>query len=296
MDKKMNKNDIFDFGRFGKYFTSDLRTCAANYGLTLFVISIIVQIALYLTSVGMNGLFSQTWQGPGVILRVSTFIIAMVCMTITMPVKCYGRITEKQYGSFWISIPASRLEKFLSMIILTCIVVPVIGVVLYLSVDWLICLVDKTCGQNIIAGVISVIKDLNIALDEMAAEEIMLNGTLVSMDFIKQIYSPWLYIDEFFVMSLPFLLGAIFFKSAKTVKTFLMLAAIGATMSMIMTPLTTGLVFDIMGSAGNEEEIAARMLNSGVMKNLGVIDTIADAITNLALMAGIWFRIKTLKH
>jgi len=39
-----------------------------------------------------------------------------------------------------------------------------------------------------------------------------------------------------------------------------------------------------------------QMFNNKLFKNLVLIDTVTDTVTNLALMAGIWFRIKTLKH
>jgi hypothetical protein len=38
------------------------------------------------------------------------------------------------------------------------------------------------------------------------------------------------------------------------------------------------------------------IFDNGIFMNLVLIDTISDAIVNIALMIGIWFRIKTLKH
>ena len=50
----MNTNDIFNFRRFGKYFSSDFKTCRANYGLSLIVITILIQVGLYVTTVALN--------------------------------------------------------------------------------------------------------------------------------------------------------------------------------------------------------------------------------------------------
>ena len=36
--------------------------------------------------------------------------------------------------------------------------------------------------------------------------------------------------------------------------------------------------------------------NCGFFRHFALIDTISDTLVNLTLMAGIWFRIKTLKH
>ena len=38
------------------------------------------------------------------------------------------------------------------------------------------------------------------------------------------------------------------------------------------------------------------LFNNGFFKNLVLIDIISDTIFNAALLTGIWFRIKTLKH
>ena len=300
----MKTNEIFNLRRFGKYFCSDFRTCTANFGLSLLTISVLAPIALYVLTIAFNGIFAQVWQGPGIGLRLFTFLIAMLCLTVTMPVKCYGKITEKQYGSFWISLPASRLEKFLSMVLMTCVIVPVIGITIYLALDWLNCIIDKTCEESIIAFFISLGRDMNEGINE-----IILNlGNLPPMeadsaltpemikDFFVQFTSPWLYIDELLAMSLPFLLGAIFFKNGKTVKTFLAIAAFSTIISMIASPLFAGYFIELMNGAVDDEEMAIQMFSSGLFQNMLWIDLISDTLTNVGLLLCIWFRLKTLKH
>lgn len=296
------KNDIFNFRRFGKYFASDFRTCLANYGLSLITISILFQLALYAVSVGMNILLDHQWDGPDMGLRTFVCGIAMLCITVTMPVKCYGRLTEKQYGSFWLTLPASRLEKFISMILLTCIITPLAGGILFLGVDSIICALDPTCGNSLIAGFCELVRNMGELTGEI--DQIRLNlgiGVHVEAgaegsDIMKQVSSPWLYIDEIFSITLPFLLGAIYFKSGKTVKTFLCIAAFSMLTSAIMGPFITKYSLELLNNAANEEAIISEMLNSGIFKHLAVIDTITDTVVNLALFTGIWFRIKNLKH
>ena len=115
-------------------------------------------------------------------------------------------------------------------------------------------------------------------------------------DIMKQMSSPWLYVDEIFGITLPFLLGAIYFKSGKTVKTFLCIAAFSMLTSAIMGPFITKYSLELLNNAANEEAIISEMLNSGIFRHLAVIDTITDTVMNLALFTGIWFRIKNLKH
>lgn len=293
------KNDIFNFRRFGKYFASDIRTCAANYGLSLLTISLLSPLVLYVIVATINQIMHNTWDGPDIGLRVFAFAVAMICMVVTMPVKCYGKITEKQYGSFWLTLPASRLEKFISMILMTCIIVPVSGVLLYLGLDALICAFDHTCGQNLFAGGLELLQKMGEANEvtlNLIDENITIEDATLVQELVRQMNNPWMYIDEIFCFTLPFLLGAVFFRNGKTVKTFIALFAISTVTGMICSPIMTNWVMEMFNNLNEDPDAILQMFNNKLFKNLVLIDTVTDTVTNLALMAGIWFRIKTLKH
>ena len=293
------KNDIFNFRRFGKYFATDFRTCCANYGLSLLTISLLSPLVLYVIIVTINQIMHNTWDGPDIGLRVFAFAVAMICMVVTMPVKCYGKITEKQYGSFWLTLPASRLEKFISMILMTCIIVPVSGALLYLGLDALICAFDHTCGQNLFAGGTELLQRMGEAKDvtlSLIDESITIEDATLAQEIVRQMNNPWMYIDEIFCFTLPFLLGAVFFRNGKTVKTFIALFAISTVTGMICSPIMTNWVMEMFNNLNEDPDAILQMFNNKLFKNLVLIDTVTDTVTNLALMAGIWLRIKTLKH
>ena len=293
------KNDIFNLRRFGKYFGTDIRTCWANYGLSLLTLSILSPVFFYILSTGFNLLLKSTWDGPDMGMRFFVFCIAVVCMVITMPVKCYGKITEKQYGSFWLTLPASRLEKFISMFLMTCIIVPFTGIAIYLGIDALICAFDHTCGNNLITGAIGLIRnmgDIKELTMNLVDENITIEDSALIQDIFHQINSPLLYIDEIFGITLPFLLGAVFFKNGKTVKTILVLFAFSTAFSIAITPMMESWASEVMAGMNDGTTVIRRLFDNGLFKNLVLIDTITDTVFNLALLAGIWFRIKTLKH
>ncbi len=293
------KNDIFNFRRFGKYFTTDIRTCWANFGLSLLTISLLFPTVLYIVTTAFNLILRSSWDGPDMGIRVFVFAVAMFCLVVTMPVKCYGRITEKQYGSFWLTLPASRLEKFVSMFIMTCIIVPITGTVLYLGADALICALDHTCGRNLVAGGMELLRhmsDLQEFTMNLGEESLTVENATVAQELVRQINSPWLYVDDFFGITLPFLLGAVFFKNGKTVKTFLAIFAFSMATSIIMSPFLADWASEIVTNANNDPQTVISMFSHGIFKHLALIDTITDTIVNLALLVGIWFRIKTLKH
>lgn len=296
----MKTKDIFDINRFGKYFVSDLKTCSANYGLSLLTISLLTPLALYVITIIFNLILHMGWEGPSLITRAIVFGIAMFCMVVTMPVKCYGGLTDKQYGSFWLTLPASGLEKFLSMIIITCIIAPLAGIALYLGLDALISAIDKTCGGSLGFGLIQLLEGMGNMNGTIADLKMNLgNEGIVISDgtekLFKQITSPWMYIDDIICMMLPFLLGAICFKKGKIVKTFIAMAVFSTALSIIVTPIILAMISpyiaDIKAGADINE-----IFNSGLIKNMSWIDTLSDTLLNVGLLAGIWFRIKTLKH
>lgn len=293
------KNDIFNFRRFGKYFASDIRTCTANYGLSLLTIAILFPVGTYILTTAFNLLLRSTWEGPGMGLRFFVFAVAMFCLVVTMPVKCYGKITEKQYGSFWLTLPASRLEKFVSMVIMTCIIAPVLGTAVYLATDAIICALDHTCGRNLVAGGLELFRNLGemkeITLN-FVDESITVEDATIVHEILRQVSTPWIYIDEIFGITLPFLLGAIFFKSGKTVKTILAIFGFSTVVSIVFSPLMANFAADIVTNANSDPTAVLELFSNGIFKNLILIDTVSDVIFNLAIIAGIWFRIKTLKH
>ncbi|MBR4978723.1 MAG: hypothetical protein IKY95_07215 [Bacteroidales bacterium] len=286
--------DIFDFKRFGKYFVSDFKGCVANYGLSLITISMLLYLICYVVTVSFGLIMNQGWEGLGLGTRATLFVIAMITLVITMPVKCYGKITEKQSGSFFLTLPVSRLEKFVSMLLMTIVVAPVIGTALYLGLDALVCLFDKTCGNNLVSEMQD-LATIIMNIPEEAAMEAALGEIPENVaKFIKEITCPWLYVDDMIGTSLIFLLGAVFFKKGKTVKTIMACIALAIAASIIATPIMTpwtNEIFDMMDN-GNFDEI----FNFGIFRHAALFDTLNDTLMNIALLIGIWFRIKTLKH
>ena len=299
----MKTKDIFNFRRFGKYFASDFRTIIANYGLSLFTLAILTPIATYALISGFAYLMLGEWAGPQLPVRAVIFAMMMLCIVVTMPVKCYGRLTEKQYGSFWLTLPASRLEKFISMFLMTCVIVPVTGLAIFMGLDAIICAFDPTCGKGLLATGFNYFANANQFIDEIGgelmlnfgSEQIPVGDKSLELDILREINNPWMYVDDFFGMSLPFLLGALCFKKGKTVKTFLVLAAIGTLGSAIMVPFVKEWAMRIAES-NDPTSLIHNMFNHGFFRHFVLIDTISDTVMNLAMMAGIWFRIKTLKH
>lgn len=234
-------------------------------------------------------------------LRVGVFAIAMFCMVVTMPVKCYGKLTDKQYGSFWLMLPASRLEKFISMLLICCIIAPALGLGMYIGMDALICTIDHTCDKSLLAGAIDLMDEITTIKMNMGGVEVDVPKESImtwenGSKFIRQITNPWLYVDEVLCVSLPFLLGAICFKKGKTVKTFLAMAALSMLISIMASPLMMAITNNLLQAAGGDEEAMKMVFESGFYNNLIWLDIVSDTLLFGGTLIAIWYRIKTLKH
>lgn len=290
------KNDIFDIRRFGKYFISDIKTCIADFGLSLAVTCLSATLVVYALTVITNLMFTHGWSGPGLAVRLTAFLVIFFVIIINAPGKCYGNITDKQYGSFWLTLPASRMEKFVSMTLISCIIIPVTSAALFLGIDALTCCIDHTCGQSVAANVSHIASQI-ISFD-ISAE---LEGSIPSEfnRMFEQLSNPWIYIDDFIGMTLPFLLGALIFKKNKAAKTILALIIISTAVSMAATPVLAIFGRNLIETIELAEGTAAgleMLLDSWVFRNIALIDTISDSIVNIACLAAIYYRIKTLKH
>ena len=276
--------DIFNIKRFGKYFLSDLKSAYSNFGLS-FALICTMEVIVYLFC-GLITMFSNgTWSGIDLPVRAFILLVSLMMLVITMPAKCYGHITDKQAGSLWLTIPVSLLEKFLSMILITCLVIPALFGVSFLFFDWAICSIDHSCGDSYVK-LLGTIPEVIRSIPELEIE-----------NFIHQISTPFLYIDDLVGGILIFLLGALCFKTNKNVKTILTLIAISMGVSMISGPIVMWYISHYSGS-GFEELLVdpSSVLGLSLFKNSVLWDTINDLVIMTGLMIAVYFRLKTIKH
>ena len=271
---------------------SDIRTCIADYGLSLILISM-MGVIIYIGTILMGLIFNGTWEGPEIEFRLTTFAVCMFVLVVTMPVKCYGKITAKKEGSDWLMVPVSQMEKFLSMVIMTVFIVPVVSAATYLCLDAITCAIDNTCGVSLIGSFRNLIVNFAGMTATTYSEAEVMPGLL---EFIRQVSNPLLYVDDIIGICLIFLLGAIVFKTGKTAKTILAFFITTTVLGLILTPIIMHYFGGLAINFPDNPQMTAEMFNLGIFRHVALIYTINDTIVNLALMTGIYFRIKTLKH
>jgi len=291
-------NDVLNMNRLGRYLVTDIRNAVARFGISLLVIATISLTGYLLT--GCMSLFTGNgWHSMGVIGRFFLFGISTVIILVASPARIYGFITDKKEGSSYLTVPVSGFEKTVSMVLVSCIIVPLAFFAIYLLLDQIVCLLDHSCGDSILM----ILGERRVNLANALSDEFK------DMDFyfpkaLTALSNPFLYMDDIAEVCLIFLLGALIFKSSKPAKTIGCLILISIAFSMIATPIFTYGVLDAdkfreLTASGNitpDELFDMFPVMSWMMKHPVLVDTISDTLVNVGLFIAIYFRVKRIKH
>jgi hypothetical protein len=272
-------NEIFDFNRFWTYFKYDLKQMWRNHSKAAIMIGGASAI-FYVIWVLASLVFTQHWSSPVIYARLAVFILAFAILELYM-VRAYGYLTEKKEGSAWLMVPASKTEKFVSMLLMVCIVIPLLFFVVYMVLDGFLSLVDPTYGQALVSGGIKVYSELIEGITELGAESPI---TFTPSSFIFPT------LIGLFCNFLYFHLCGICFKKNKLVGAIAILFGLSLVLSLltgIFVPrFFTNIDFD------NMDEMQIAHWVTGCM-NAGVI---ISCLMTVGLGWGVWRRIKTIQH
>ena len=150
-------NNTFDFNRFGKVVSLDVKRYVSQFGLT-FLILCAMPIVLWLLSL----VFSFTMP---CMVRVWVAMMTVWLSAILVPAKAFGHINLQREGVGFAMLPASNLEKFLSIALL-CILTPIAVMACSYGIDSLLTLLPFGGFKNFISGgVLQTMKDFLIDID-----------------------------------------------------------------------------------------------------------------------------------
>lgn len=274
-------NNNFNFGRFGKYFVYDLKRQWKNIGMLVltFALSPVIFYMLYmffaaLFDGGLMKLFSgMSIDGHSIWVRFGMAAVMITIFVMLFPSRAYGEITNKAKGSEWLMLPASRLEKFTSMMLISLVVIPLVYVVVYFLSDAFVCLLDKSCGDSLMS--------------------FRINKEIGSSDFVIPANGLWILASTIVGDAIVFLLGGLIFKKWKVVGTVLVLFALQMVFSGLLSVFITNADLDWWGNWFTDWKI----------RHADSIDIWLNAFINFwhLLILAIcgtwsWFRIKRLQH
>ena len=270
-------NQTFNFKRFSTYFKYDLTQMWRNHSKAAILIGGASAI-FYILWVMFSLVFNQQWQSPVPAARLVVFSLAFFALELYQ-VRTYGYITDKKAGSSWLMIPASRAEKFVSMLLISLVVVPLLFFVVYMLLDGFISLVDPTYGKALITGFSSAYDQMVNVLTQISEQTpIIIKPSTLIIPTIVSYCCNFLY----------FLLCGICFKRNKLVGAIAILFLISTVSSLVMGFFVPDMAeyFDAI-----DEENIMQYFNQ-----LITICTCVTGVIALGLGWGVWYRIKTLQH
>lgn len=267
-------NRIFDFGRFGRYLAYDLRNARNNMGFTLLVygVALIFLFVFYeICSLVFSGSFSPVSFG----FRTVWLLALVVLCSIMAPSRLYGRVTDKRFGTEFLLLPASTFEKFLSMVIISAIVLPVCLTVLLLFSDTLLGLLfPNYYGSPLLTM-------------ENASFFGYNPSDTVYVNFPLGLIVCWL------INMLVFTLGAIFFRKSKVAKTIL---------SYFVVSMVIGVAFSaviIRLAENGPEQVSSSLIFGDLQSAMNALNIFANLwyfLISVVLLGLIYWRLRTLKH
>ena len=177
-------------------------------------------------------------------------------------------------------IPASKAEKYVSMLLVTLIVIPLLFFVVYFLIDGFLALVDPTYGQALLTGAMGAYTEIIEGLSALSnASPISYSTPGMVIYLIIGLFCNFLY----------FLLCGICFKKNKLVIAIAILFGISLVFSLITGLAVPRYFSDVFGSMDETlvSEWMVRMLN---------ISEAVTCIITVGLAWGVWRRIKTIQH
>lgn len=264
-------NRYFDFRRFGSYLLYDLKNACRGFGLSALLLGL-APVILFVFGLLCEWIFSGSICEIPLSLRWMTVMFAFALAYTIAPAKLYGPLTDKRHGTDYLLLPASQLEKWLSMIIVLCIVLPLAMAAVTVASDALLSL----CFGSIYSGT------LFSAVEYSAVNDAFLH---IGFSIPKLCFFQWT------CNVLIFALGAIWFKRAKILKTFFAIWLIGMMLSFLFFAAFGSdwmPVEKILEDVTMTEDSAIRLMLNCVNVFFGATTLIPAAL--------LYVRVRTIKH
>ena len=260
--------EIFDVNRFGKYFAYDVRSAVSTFGLPMLILGLWPFIWLIFSYL-LSFIFGQDISSDQT-SRIWPYV-TMVIVGLTFGARVYGGVTDRRKGTDWIALPASALEKTLSLLLVTCVVAPAALLALTAVSNALVSLSVPYFGE------ILPFKTLGSLISERT------DGNFFNIPLIL-----WLNWCENILF---FTLGALCFKRNKVGKSILCYIGLALLIGILMMLSfhTTSL------DSEDVERLLGEVDPARVQTWINVALNVIYAVVFTLLIGGIWARIKTIK-
>ena len=206
-------SNVFDFNRFCRVVYRDLQRLWRTMGTTMLVLSL-MPFALWL----MAAVWGFTMPAE---VRWAVVVILVLLASIMAPSRLYRTINLRGEGIHFAMLPASKLEKWLSILLYTLLVCPLLTLVAATALDSLLALLPGHAFE----GYVWQVDLFGLLFSELA--DVGFSRPLFSLTALAS------YVEN----GLLFLMTATIFKKHKVLQTFLWLYALNFVLSLVSIPL-----------------------------------------------------------
>ncbi len=262
----MNMSNVFNINRFGNILAKELKEYYSKYGIS--ILSILGAYVIYWLIVLLFG----DAQMPSD--RASFFMLLFLVAIYLAPLKLYGDVNNNNSGIFYAMTPASTLEKFISMLINTLIVTPIVFILLFSALD----------------GLLTLISFGGKGFQEFSLSTLVFNRTMIY------------YVVGTTLSVSYFIFGNLFFKRHKGAKTILSAFAINFVL-IIIAGLFINYVIPIQSIFVDGKESISIFSQEDLIPYREMLTTLGEVLLNLylyglpvVLLLLSYFRLKTIKY
>ena len=218
-------SNTFDFNRFKKVLARDYRATYSRFGLAALILSLLV-VTVWIFYLVWDNTFhyiaEPDWVDYQIAIgeRFSTILSGIAISFAIAPAIIYKSCNLKGRGNYYAMLPASHLEKYLSMLFYCCIVAPLAVLLGSFIMDTLLTLLPFGYFKYFIWNYYD--------LPHITTEDMLF------------------FIDFLFLTASIFMFSNTLFKRAKFIKTVLWLMLIGFI--LLLTGIAFSALFDLFVS------------------------------------------------
>ena len=220
-------NNRFDWNRFGKVLKKDFHSLWPTFGITMIILAAL-PFTIWLLALVIDHTFTI---GPD--WRVIMIMMVSGLAALMLPSRLYRTMNLRNEGIYYAMLPASKLEKYISMLIFTFIVAPVAVYLGSMLIDIILTLLPAGPYREWLwQGVMGfpIINVANVNDGTMTLTPGYHNGWVVATMWTGFLSTPAI-----------FLYAATLFRKHKVLFTFLVLYLIEFVGSIILIPILVAL-------------------------------------------------------
>lgn len=281
-------NNTLDINRFGKILKHDGLNFFPNMILALAILWAIPVIIYLFTSLIPSDDTSHVFDAFS---RINIISFIKKIVIIIAPVRLYKYCNDQRQGIGYAMLPASTLEKFLSMVIYCVIVAPIVYIAGALAIDSILALFNGPYDGFAVAYYFDTFAQFDHSIEK---SQLVFNQeeTLLLFNSISSTYILIISLLATLMLSSIFMFGNMIFKKHKTAK----MIGILILLSIIFMIISINFI-------ANHETLFDKMAEDGMDEFLKrflyiVLNTMfySEIIVSALLLWGVYRKIKTQKY